>query len=82
MLTLHHAWASSASRRVRLCLAEKGLDYESHIVDLARQQQHTPEYLAINPMGVVPEGPNENFLAPHGRDVAFTGSPAKRARQE
>ena len=54
MLTLHHAWASSASRRVRLCLAEKGLDYESHIVDLARQQQHTPEYLAINPMGVVP----------------------------
>jgi glutathione S-transferase len=54
MLTLHHAWASSASRRVRLCLAEKGLAYESHIVDLARQQQHTPEYLAINPMGVVP----------------------------
>ena len=36
----------------------------------------------INPMGVIPEGPNENFLAPHGRDVAFTGSPAKRARQE
>ncbi|MEA2817178.1 MAG: hypothetical protein QOI93_4879, partial [Rhodospirillaceae bacterium] len=29
MLVLHHAWRSSASRRVRLCLAEKGLKFES-----------------------------------------------------
>ena len=54
MLVLHHAWRSSASRRVRLCLAEKGLAYESHPVDLAKMEHHTPEYLKINPNGVIP----------------------------
>jgi len=54
MLVLHHAWRSSASRRVRLCLEEKGLKYESHPVELARLEHHSPEYLRINPNGVIP----------------------------
>jgi glutathione S-transferase len=54
MLTLHHAWRSSASRRVRLCLAEKGLAFESRLVDLGKMEQHTPEYLKLNPLGVIP----------------------------
>jgi glutathione S-transferase len=54
MLTLHHAWRSSASRRVRLCLEEKGLAYESHPVDLSKMEHHSPEYLKINPNGVIP----------------------------
>jgi glutathione S-transferase len=54
MLVLHHAWRSSASRRVRLCLEEKGLKYESHPVDLSKMEQHSPEYLKINPNGVIP----------------------------
>jgi glutathione S-transferase len=53
-MRLFHAWLSSASRRVRLCLAEKGVVYESVAVDLGRQEQHTPEFLAMNPNGVVP----------------------------
>ena len=36
MMILHHAWRSSASRRVRLCLEEKGLPYEGHDVDSKR----------------------------------------------
>jgi len=54
MLVLHHAWRSSASRRVRLCLEEKGLSYEGHVVDMANLEHHSPEYLKINPNGVVP----------------------------
>ena len=54
MIILHHAWQSSASRRVRLCLEEKGLVYEGHVVDLSKLEQHSPEYLKINPLGVVP----------------------------
>jgi glutathione S-transferase len=54
MLILHHAWRSSASRRVRLCLEEKGLAYESHVVDMANMEHHSPDYLKINPNGVVP----------------------------
>jgi len=54
MLVLHHAWRSSASRRVRLCLEEKGLSYESHPVNLEKMEHHSPEYLKLNPNGVVP----------------------------
>ncbi len=54
MITLHHAWQSSASRRVRLCLEEKGLAYDGRLVDLGRLEQHSAAYLKINPSGVVP----------------------------
>ncbi len=54
MLVLHHAWRSSASRRVRVCLEEKGLAYEGHVIDLAKMEHHSPEYLKINPNGVIP----------------------------
>jgi len=54
MLVLHHAWRSSASRRVRLCIEEKGLAYEGHVVNLEAMEHHSPEYLKINPNGVIP----------------------------
>ncbi len=54
MMILHHGWRSSASRRVRLCLEEKGLSYEGHVVDMAKMEHHSPEYLKINPLGVIP----------------------------
>ena len=54
MMILHHGWRSSASRRVRLCLEEKGLQYEGHVVDMTAMEHHSPEYLKINPLGVIP----------------------------
>jgi glutathione S-transferase len=53
-LVLYHAWISSASRRVRFALEEKKLAYDGRIVDLQRMEQHTPEYLELNPNGFVP----------------------------
>ena len=53
-LVLYHAWVSSASRRVRFALEEKELPYQSVLVDLKKFEQHSPEYLAINPNGFVP----------------------------
>ena len=53
-MKLFHGWLSSASRRVRLCLAEKGIAYESVAIDMGRQEHHAPEFLAMNPNGVVP----------------------------
>jgi glutathione S-transferase len=53
-MKLYHAWLSSASRRVRLTLAEKNIEYESIPLDLSVGDQHKPEYVAINPIGVVP----------------------------
>ena len=37
-----------------MCLFEKGVTFESRLLDLQRFEQHAPEYLAINPNGVVP----------------------------
>ncbi len=54
MLTLYHANHSTCSQKVRICLAEKGLDYDSRLVDLAAKEQLDPDYLKINPNGVVP----------------------------
>ncbi len=54
MIVLYHANHSTCSQKVRLCLAEKGLAYESRLIDLALKEQLDPEYLAINPNGVVP----------------------------
>ncbi len=41
-------------RRVRLFLAEKGLDIPRINVDLYRREQLSPQFLAINPAGTVP----------------------------
>lgn len=54
MLELYHDWRSFCSIKVRLCLAEKGIDWESRFVDLMKLEHTTPEYLKLNPNGVVP----------------------------
>jgi glutathione S-transferase len=53
-LHLYHAWRSTCSRKVRICLGEKGLPFTHTPLDLRRFEHHTPEYLALNPNGYVP----------------------------
>ena len=69
MLVLHHAWRSSASRRVRLCLAEKGLAFESRLVDMMNMEHHSAEYLRINPLGVIP-----TLILDDGRSLYESGT--------
>jgi glutathione S-transferase len=54
MIELWHATHSTCSQKVRLCLAEKGLPWKSHFVDLRRFQHLQPEFLALNPAAMVP----------------------------
>ncbi len=56
MLTLYSYWRSSASYRVRIALALKGLDYEYRPVHLMKGggEQHATGYRALNPEGRVP----------------------------
>ncbi|RIA43854.1 maleylacetoacetate isomerase [Hephaestia caeni] len=53
-LVLHDYWRSSASYRVRIALALKGIAYESRPVSLLDDAQHGADNLAINPQGFVP----------------------------
>lgn len=52
--TLYHGLASTCSKKVRMTLYEKNLAFKSHLMNLQAFEQHQPEYLAINPKGVVP----------------------------
>lgn len=45
---------SPCAQKVRIVLAEKNLDWMAHHVDLAQKQNLRPEYLKLNPLGVVP----------------------------
>ena len=63
-LILYDAPASPCSRRVRITLLEKGLDWDVVNLNLGVMEQRRPDYLAINPNGFVPT------LA-HGRKVIF-----------
>jgi glutathione S-transferase len=54
MLTLYKFGNSICTQKVMIALAEKGARYETIHVDLFRNEQYAPAYLAINPKGVVP----------------------------
>jgi GST-like protein len=54
MLTLYHWEPNANSGKPMLTLAEKGVAYESHYLDLLKFDQHQPGYLKINPDGTIP----------------------------
>lgn len=54
-LELYHFSNSVCSEKVRLVLREKAVtDWKSHEVNLFAGEQFTPDYLKLNPKGVVP----------------------------
>lgn len=54
MIELWHEWNSVHSYRVRIVLAEKRLAWVDHTIELLAFDNLKPEYLRINPDGVVP----------------------------
>lgn len=62
MLTVYHGDNSVCSQKVRLCLAEKGLEWESRLVDMKKSEQLAPDYLKLNPDGVVPTLVQDGFV--------------------
>lgn len=54
MLELYHHGSSACAAKVRFALAEKSLEWVGHYVDILKGEQFRPEFLAINPKGVVP----------------------------
>ena len=54
MLELYNFRQSTCSQKVRLCLAEKRLDWVDRRLDSRKQEHLRPEYLKLNPDAVVP----------------------------
>ena len=53
-MKLYSYFRSSAAYRVRIALNLKGLDHDVVAVNLLEKAQRDPQYLRVNPMGLVP----------------------------
>jgi glutathione S-transferase len=62
MIKLYTFPPSTNSRKVRIALLEKGLEFERITVDLSKREQKNPEYLQIHPFGQIPALDDEGFI--------------------
>jgi glutathione S-transferase len=53
-LVLYDFGNSVCCQKVRITLIEKGLTWQARRVDLFKTEQYNPDYLKLNPKGVVP----------------------------
>ena len=85
MITLFHWEPNANSGKPMLALMEKGVPFESHYTDLLRFDQHTPEYLALNPSGQIPTMIHDGLVLTESTaimeyvDDAFEGPPLRPA---
>jgi glutathione S-transferase len=61
-ITLYHNDMSVCAQKVRFTLAEKGLAFEGHHLNLRAGDQKQPDYLKLNPNGYVPTLVHDDFV--------------------
>src|SRR6266849_3228364 len=49
-----YTWSTPNGRKVSIMLEEVGLQYFVHPIDISKNQQFTPEFIAINPNSKIP----------------------------
>lgn len=59
---LYNYFRSSTSYRVRIALHLKGIPFEYRGIQLLKQEQHSAEFLKINPQGEVPALQHGDFI--------------------
>jgi glutathione S-transferase len=64
MVRLYHKGNAICAQKVRICLAEKGVAWESKIPDV-----RDPEYLALNPNGYLPTFIDNGKIIPESRII-------------
>ena len=68
-LHLYHYGLSNCSQKVRMVLAEKGLSWTNHHVDLAKSEHRTDAYRRVHPNGVVPALVDEGTIVIESSDI-------------
>lgn len=85
MIKLFHWEPNANSGKPMLALLEKGVAFESCYTDMIRFDQHTPEYLAMNPSGKIPTMLHDDLVLTESTmimeyiDDAFSGPPLRPA---
>ncbi|MFZ1990338.1 MAG: glutathione S-transferase family protein [Alphaproteobacteria bacterium] len=81
MLTLYHWEPNANSGKPIQTLKEKGVPFETHWIDMMKNDQHKPEYLKINPNGTIPAMVHDGLMLFESSaimeyvDEAFDGPP-------
>jgi glutathione S-transferase len=68
-LALYHNDMSSCAQKVRLLLAEKGLDWESRHLDLRSGEHQKDWYIKLNPRAVVPTLIDGDIVVPESNVI-------------
>ena len=68
-LHLFHYGLSNCSQKVRIVLAEKGLGWTNHLVDITKGEHATETYRRINPNGVVPTLVHDGTIVIESSDI-------------
>jgi len=85
MLTIYHWEPDANSGKPIRAAYEKGVAFESRSVDLLGFDQHSPEYLKINPNGTIPSMVHDGVLVAESTammeyiDARFEGPPLRPA---
>jgi glutathione S-transferase len=86
MLELYHNDMSTCAQKVRFALAEKGVAWQSHHLDLRARDHQRPEYLRLNPNAVVPTIVHDGLVVIESTvineyiDDAFAGWPLRPSK--
>lgn len=62
--TLYHHGSSVCAAKVRFAMDEKGLPWDGVYIDILKGEQFAPEYLKLNPKGVVPTLVHDGIAIP------------------
>jgi GST-like protein len=49
-----YTWSTPNGRKVSIMLEELGLEYDTHAINIGKNDQFTPEFIAINPNSKIP----------------------------
>ena len=85
MVELYHHGSSVCAAKVRLALAEKGVAWTGHYIDILAGEQFAPAFLALNPRAAVPVLVHDGAVITESTviceyvDDAFPGPPLKPA---
>ena len=80
-LALYHNDMSSCAQKVRLTLAEKGLEWESRHLDLRAGEHQKDWYIKLNPRAVVPTLIDGDIVVPSrtsSMNISTSASPIGR----
>lgn len=83
MLDVYHWEPNAHQGKPIITLYEKGVDFNSHYIDLLKFEQVSSEYLAVNPQGIVPAMVHDGVLITESAmmceyiDAQFPGPPLR-----